>query len=63
MGSYGVGCRCHSDHMLLLLWLWHRPAAEARVGHIAWELPYAVGVALKKNNTTTTATNVSILAQ
>ena len=30
------------------LWLWHRPAAAAPVRPLAWELPYAMGVALKK---------------
>ena len=33
---------------LELLWLWHRPAAIAPIGPLAWELPYVVGVALKK---------------
>ena len=31
-----------------LLWLWHRPAVVAPIGPLAWELPYAMGVALKK---------------
>ena len=31
-----------------LLWLWCRPAATALIGPLAWEPPYAVGVALKK---------------
>ena len=43
--SCGVGCRCGSDPELL--WLWHRPAATAPIGPLAWEPPYAVGVALK----------------
>ena len=30
-----------------LLWLWCRPAAAAPIGPLAWELPYAAGVALK----------------
>ena len=33
-----------------MLWLWHRPAAAALIQPIAWELPYASGVALKKIN-------------
>ena len=33
---------------LVLLWLWYRPAAVAPNGPLAWEPPYAVGVALKK---------------
>ena len=32
-----------------LLWLWCRPAATASIGSLAWEPPYAVGAALKKN--------------
>jgi len=30
-----------------LLWLWCRLAATAPIRPLAWELPYAVGVALK----------------
>ena len=44
--SYAVGCRCGSD--LSLLWLWHKLAAAAPIQILAWELPYATGVALKK---------------
>ena len=44
--SYGVGRRCGSD--LALLWLWHTLAATARIQPLAWELPYAEGVSLKK---------------
>ena len=33
---------------LMLLWLWHRPAAAAPILFLAWELPYATGVALGK---------------
>ena len=33
---------------LALLWLWHRPAATALIGALAWEPPCAVGVALKR---------------
>ena len=36
-----VGCRRGSD----LVWLWHRPAAVALIGPLAWEPPYAAGVA------------------
>ena len=46
--SCGVGCRCDSDPALLCLWLWCRPAAAAQIRPLAWELPYAAGVALKK---------------
>ena len=31
-----------------LLWLWHRQAAIALIGPLAWEPPYAMGVALEK---------------
>ena len=30
-----------------LLWLWHRPAATALTGPLAWKPLYAVGAALK----------------
>ena len=33
---------------LALLWLWHRPAAATPIPHLAQELPYPAGVALKK---------------
>ena len=33
---------------LALLWLWCRPVATAWVRLLAWEPPYATGVALKK---------------
>ena len=32
----------------MLLWLWHRPAAAALIQLLAWELPYAAGVAIKR---------------
>jgi len=44
--SCGVGCRLGLD--LALLWLWHRLAAAAPIGPLAWEHPYAAGAALKK---------------
>ena len=44
--SCGVGHR-HGLHPTLL-WLWHRPAATAPIGPLAWEPPYAVGAALEK---------------
>ena len=43
--SYGVGHKCGSDPALL--WLWRRPAATVPIGPLAWEPPYATGVALK----------------
>ena len=45
----GVGHRGGSDPVLL--WLWHRPAAVALMKLLAWELPYAVGMALKSKQT------------
>ena len=33
---------------LMLLWLWCRLAAEAPIRPLAWDLPYAVGAALKR---------------
>ena len=42
----GVGHHLGSD--LALLWLWHRLAAVAPIGPLAWEPPYATGVALKR---------------
>ena len=46
--SCGVGHR----HGLDLVWLWLscRPAAVAPIRPLAWELPYATSVALKKAN-------------
>ena len=44
--SCGVGHRRGSDP--LLLWLWGRPVAVAPIGPLAWELPYAVDVVLKR---------------
>ena len=46
--SYGIGHRHVSD--MALLWLWHRPAATALNRPLAWEPPYAMGVALKSKN-------------
>ena len=42
----GVDHRRGSDPTLL--WLWHRPAAAALIWPLAWELPYAMGTALKR---------------
>ena len=44
--SCGVGCRHGSDPMLL--WLWHRMVATALIRPLAWEPPYAMGVAQEK---------------
>ena len=43
--SCGVGHRRGSRPALL--WLWCRPVATALIRHLACELPYASGVALK----------------
>ena len=43
--SCGTGHRHSLD--LVLLWLWHRLSAVAPIEPLAWELPYAVGAALK----------------
>ena len=32
----------------VVLWLWRRPEAIALIGPLAWEPPYAMGVALKR---------------
>ena len=44
-----VGHRHSSDLMLLCLWC--RPAAVALTGPLAWEPPYASGVALRTKQT------------
>ena len=41
--SCDVGCRRGLDPALL--WLWYRLVAMAPTGPLAWESPYAVGVA------------------
>ena len=45
--SCGVVHRHGSDPALL--WLWRRPVAAALIQPLAWELPYAASVALKKS--------------
>ena len=44
--SCGVGHRRGLDPALL--WLCHKLVATDRIGPLAWEPPYAVGVALKR---------------
>ena len=44
--SCGVGRGCGSDPMLL--WLWCRLAAAAPIQPLAWELPYATRVTLRR---------------
>ena len=48
----GVGCRCSLDPVML--WLRRRLAAASLIRPIAWELPYAAGVAPKHRKKTTT---------
>ena len=57
-----VAHRRSSD--LALLWLWHRLAATALICPLAWEAPYATGVALKrqKKKKHVCTYNLSILA-
>ena len=53
----GLGIQCCRElcvgHRLsldpALLWLWGRPGATAPIRPLAWEFPYASGVALKKS--------------
>ena len=42
--SCGAGQRCGSDLVFLCLWL----VAAAPIGPLAWEPPYTVGAALKR---------------
>ena len=44
--SHGVGRRCGLD--LALLWLCRRPAVTPSIRPLAWEPPYALGMALKR---------------
>ena len=44
--SCGVGHRHSLD--LAFLWLWHRPAVAGPIRPLTWELPYALGAALKR---------------
>ena len=47
--SYGVGCICGLD--MVLLWLWHRIAAAVPIRPLAWEPLYALGCGSKKTHT------------
>ena len=46
-------CRSQMSSDPMLLWLWCRPAATAPIRPLAWEPPYAMGTALKRQNTHT----------
>ena len=48
--SCGVGRRYGSDPEVLCLW--HRPAATALIRPLAWEPPYATGVAQENGKKT-----------
>ena len=50
----GGDCRCSLDPELL--WLWHWLVATALIGPLTWETPYAMGVALKRENKKTMTT-------
>ena len=45
-GAVALGHRCSLDPELL--WLWCRPVSTAPIRPLAWEPPYATGVALEK---------------
>ena len=44
--SSGLGRRRGLDPALL--WLWRTPASTDLIGPLSWEIPYAVGAALKR---------------
>ena len=48
--SCSVGHGCGLD--LVLLWLWCRLAAATLIQPLAWELPYVMGEALKRQKQT-----------
>ena len=52
----GVGHRHISDPELL--WLWCRLVVVASIRPLAWELPYAVGVAQKRHKKSVNVTKV-----
>ena len=54
--SCSVGSR-RGSNLDELRWLWHRPAATAPIGPLAWEHPYAAGVALNKQTNKQTNKN------
>ena len=57
--SCGVGHKCGLDPTLL--WLWHRPAAIALIGPLAWEPPHAGSVALKIQKTKKSTAQIKAL--
>ena len=57
--SYGVCCRLGWD----LEWLWCRLAGVALIRPLAWEPPYATGMALKSKKQTKNRPGVPVVAQ
>ena len=57
--SCGVGRRRGLD--LALLWLWCRLAAVALIRPLAWEPPYAMGAALKRQKEKKKEGRVSVI--
>ena len=58
--SIAMSCGvAHISSDLPLLWLWCRLAAIALIRPLAWERPYAAGVALKSKNKQTNKQKVS----
>ena len=55
--SCGVGHRHGLDPVSL--WLWRKLVATALIGSLAWEPPYAMGVALEKDTPTKKCYTVS----
>ena len=58
--SCGIGRRRGLD--LELLWLWCRPAATALILPLAWEPPYAVRAALKRQKKKKLAGNLYLFS-
>ena len=50
LACHKLWCRLQMRLGSLLLQLWHKLAAAAPVQPVAWELPYAIGVAPQKNS-------------
>ena len=51
---------CHWIGDPALLWLWCRPAVAALIQPLAWELPYVMGVALKRKKKKKTSTECEL---
>ena len=61
----GIATGCDVGHRhgwnLALLWLWHRPEATVPTRHLAWEPPYAVDTALKRQKTKNKQTKKKVI--